>query len=145
MSLIDKLGRKTLLLIGAAGTASCLAGVAWVFGANAHRGALLWILMTYIAFFSISQGTVIWVYIGEVFPTGVRSKGQGVGSASHWLMNTLIQFAFPVVVSLVGTAKPFIFFSIMTVVQFVTVLFFYPETKGQTLEELQRRLVHTGS
>jgi MFS transporter, SP family, arabinose:H+ symporter len=141
MSLIDKLGRKTLLLIGAAGTASCLAGVAWVFGTNAHRGALLWILMTYIAFFSISQGTVIWVYIGEVFPTGVRSKGQGVGSASHWFMNTVIQLYFPVVVSLMSTSTPFVFFSIMTVVQFATVLFFYPETKGQTLENLQRKLV----
>ena len=81
MSLIDKAGRKTLLLIGAAGCASCLAGVAWVFSSHSHQGALLWLLVTYIAFFSVSQGSVIWVYLGEVFPTSVRSKGQGVGSA----------------------------------------------------------------
>src|SRR5271165_3952319 len=61
MSLIDKVGRKTLLLIGAVGTASCLAGVAWVFATNSHPGALLWLLMTYFAFFSVSQGAVIWV------------------------------------------------------------------------------------
>jgi MFS transporter, SP family, arabinose:H+ symporter len=141
MSLIDKLGRKTLLLIGAAGTASCLGGVAWIFGTNSHQNDLLWLLVTYIAFFSVSQGAVIWVYIGEVFPTSVRSKGQGVGSASHWFMNTIIQLEFPVVVQMMSTATPFIFFAIMTVVQFLVVLFVYPETKGQTLEALQRKLV----
>jgi sugar porter (SP) family MFS transporter len=141
MSVIDKLGRKTLLLIGAAGTASCLAAVSWLFATNSHPGALVWVLITYIAFFALSQGAVIWVYIGEVFPNAVRSKGQGVGNASHWFMNTVIQLAFPMVVAQVGRSAPFTFFAIMTVVQFVVVLFAYPETKGQTLEELQRRLV----
>ena len=141
MSLIDKLGRKTLLLIGAAGCSMCLAGVAWVFATQSHQSALLGILVTYIAFFSISQGAVIWVYIGEVFPTSVRSKGQGVGSASHWFMNAMIALEFPVVVHYFHTQTPFAFFAVMTVVQFVVVLFVYPETKGQTLEALQRRLV----
>ena len=141
MALIDKLGRKTLLLIGAAVTSCCLAGVAWVFATQSHQSALLWLLVTYIGFFALSQGAVIWVYIGEVFPTSVRSKGQGVGSASHWFMNTLIQLEFPVVVNLMSTATPFIFFAAMTVLQFFVVLFLYPETKGQTLEELQRKLV----
>ena len=141
MSLIDKVGRKTLLLVGAVGTSSCLAGVAWIFATNSHPGALLWLLVTYIAFFSVSQGAVIWVYIGEVFPTSVRSKGQGIGSASHWFMNTIIQLEFPVLVASIGRSAPFIFFSVMTVVQFLVVLFVYPETKGQTLEALQRKLV----
>ena len=141
MSVIDKLGRKTMLLIGAAGTAACLAGVAWLFKTHSHPGALVWVLVTYIAFFSVSQGAVIWVYIGEVFPNSVRSKGQGVGSASHWFMNAAIQMAFPVVVHSMNTETPFVFFAVMTVVQFVVVLFVYPETKGQTLEALQRRLV----
>ncbi|HWT65206.1 MAG TPA: sugar porter family MFS transporter [Terracidiphilus sp.] len=141
MSVIDKLGRKTLLLIGAAGTAACLAGVAWIFATHTHQSSLVWILMTYIAFFALSQGAVIWVYIGEVFPTSVRSKGQGVGSASHWFMNAVIAESFPVVVNRMSTASPFVLFSIMTAVQFLTVLFFYPETKGQTLEALQRQLV----
>jgi SP family arabinose:H+ symporter-like MFS transporter len=141
MSVIDKLGRKTLLLIGAAGTAACLAVVAWIFSSNTHQSMLVWILVTYIGFFALSQGAVIWVYIGEVFPTSVRSKGQGVGSASHWFMNAAIAETFPIVVHSMSTATPFIFFSIMTAIQFVTVLFTYPETKGQTLEALQRKLV----
>ena len=141
MSVIDKLGRKTLLLVGAAGTACCLAAVSWLFATNSHPGALVWVLITYIAFFALSQGAVIWVYIGEVFPNAVRSKGQGVGNASHWFMNTAIQLAFPMVVAQVGRSAPFTFFAVMTGLQFVVVLFVYPETKGQTLEALQRRLV----
>jgi SP family arabinose:H+ symporter-like MFS transporter len=141
MSLIDKLGRKTLLLVGAAGTASCLAGVAWIYRSNAHQGMLVWLLIGYIAFFAMSQGAVIWVYIGEVFPNAVRSKGQGVGNASHWTMNTIIALTFPWAASHLGQSVPFVFFAVMTVVQFLTVLFAYPETKGQTLEALQRKLV----
>ncbi|HWG19882.1 MAG TPA: sugar porter family MFS transporter [Terracidiphilus sp.] len=142
MSVIDKLGRKTLLLIGAAGTAACLAGVAWVYTSPSHHGMLVWLLITYIAFFALSQGAVIWVYIGEVFPNAVRSKGQGVGNASHWTMNTIIALTFPAVAAHFGQSIPFVFFAVMTAVQFVTVLFTYPETKGQTLEDLQRKLVH---
>jgi len=143
MSVIDKLGRKTLLLIGAAGTASCLAAVSWLFATNSHPGALVWVLIIYIAFFALSQGAVIWVYIGEVFPNAVRSKGQGVGNASHWFMNAAIQLAFPTVVAQIGRSAPFTFFAVMTMIQFLVVLFVYPETKGQTLEALQRRLVRT--
>ena len=142
MALIDRLGRKTLLLIGAIGTAACLSGVAYVFITQSHQAALLWLLIVYIAFFAVSQGAVIWVYIGEVFPNVVRSKGQSVGNSSHWIMNAAIALVFPILAAKSGGA-PFVFFAIMTVVQFVVVLFFYPETKGQTLEALQRRLVKT--
>jgi sugar porter (SP) family MFS transporter len=145
MSLIDRLGRKTLLLIGAAGTAICLAAVSWLFAGSAHADALVWLFVTYIAFFALSQGAVIWVYIGEVFPNAVRSKGQGVGNASHWIMNTFIALEFPVLIAHIGRSAPFSFFAGMTVVQFVVVLLVYPETKGQTLEALQRRLVRAES
>src|SRR6185437_13382959 len=145
MSVIDKLGRKTLLLIGAAGTAVCLACVAWIYSVDGHQGMLVWVLVTYIAFFALSQGAVIWVYIGEVFPNAVRSKGQGVGNASHWTMNTIIALTFPWVASNMGQSVPFVFFAVMTAVQFLTVLFTYPETKGQTLEALQRKLVAADS
>ena len=141
MSVIDKLGRKTLLLIGAVGTASCLGAVSWLFRTHSHPGALVWLFVTYIAFFALSQGAVIWVYIGEVFPNHVRSKGQGVGNASHWIMNTAIALTFPVIATNMGRGAPFVFFAAMTVLQFVVVLLAFPETKGQTLEELQRRLV----
>ena len=141
MGFIDKLGRKTLLLIGAVGTAACLAAVSWLFITGTHSGALVWLFVTYIAFFALSQGAVIWVYIGEVFPNSVRSKGQGVGNASHWVMNTILQLVFPVVVANVSRSAPFTFFAAMTVVQFFVVLFAYPETRGQSLEELQRKLL----
>jgi SP family arabinose:H+ symporter-like MFS transporter len=141
MTIIDKVGRKTLLMIGAVGTAVCLAGVSWLYATNSHLELLVWLLITYIAFFAVSQGAVIWVYIGEVFPNNVRSKGQGLGSASHWFMNAIIAQGFPWVVHSMSTSAPFTFFAVMTGVQFLVVLFFYPETKGQTLEALQRRLI----
>jgi sugar porter (SP) family MFS transporter len=139
MTLIDKLGRKTLLLVGSVGTAACLAGVSWVFFTQSHQSFLLALLVAYIAFFAISQGAVIWVYISEVFPNRVRAKGQGLGSSSHWIMNALIAYTFPQVAKSSG-AYPFVFFAVMMVVQFFVVLFFYPETKGVTLEQLQQRL-----
>jgi sugar porter (SP) family MFS transporter len=139
MSVIDRIGRKTLLLIGAAGTAACLAGVAAIFFSLHHENWLLWLLITYIAFFAFSQGAVIWVYLGEIFPNAVRAKGQSLGSFSHWIMNFLISLIFPLMAASSG-AYPFVFFAAMTVLQFFVVLFFYPETKGVSLEEMQRRL-----
>jgi SP family arabinose:H+ symporter-like MFS transporter len=139
MSLIDKVGRKKLLLIGAVGTAICLAGVAAIFLTHQHEELLVWLLVGYIAFFAFSQGAVIWVYIGEVFPNRVRAKGQSLGSFSHWMMNGIISLIFPVMAARSG-GYPFVFFAAMMVVQFVVVLLFYPETKGHSLEELQRRL-----
>lgn len=143
MSVIDKFGRKSLLLVGAVGTFLCLSGVAWIFLSHTHQAVLLALLVTYVAFFSMSQGAVIWVYIGEVFPTSVRSKGQGVGAASHWIMNTIIAFAFPVIAARLGAGMPFVFFAAFTLLQFIVVGLFYPETKGQTLEQLQQKLVRT--
>jgi sugar porter (SP) family MFS transporter len=139
MSVIDKLGRKSLLLIGSVGTAACLFGVSWVFFTHSHQGSLLWFLIVYIAFFAISQGAVIWVYIGEVFPNRVRAKGQSVGSSSHWIMNAIIAYTFPQLAKSSG-AYPFVFFGAMMVLQFFVVFAFYPETKGHSLEEMQHRL-----
>jgi MFS transporter, SP family, arabinose:H+ symporter len=139
MALIDKLGRKTLLLIGSAGMVGCLSGVAYVFLTNSHQSSLLWLLVVYIGFFSISQGAVIWVYIGEVFPNRVRAKGQSLGSSSHWITNAAISFAFPSIAAW-SHGYPFVFFAVMTLIQFFVVLFVYPETKGISLEEMQHKL-----
>jgi len=139
MSLIDKLGRKTLLLIGSVGTGLCLGGVAAIFFTQTHQNLLVWLLVAYIGFFAASQGAVIWVYIAEVFPTKVRSKGQSLGSGSHWVMNAIIAATFPIVAKKSGGA-PFVFFASMMVVQFLVVWLVYPETKGATLEQLQERL-----
>jgi len=139
MSVIDRIGRKTLLLVGSVGTALCLAGVSVIFFTNQHQSYLLWLLIGYIAFFAFSQGAVIWVYIAEVFPNNVRAKGQSLGSFTHWLMNGTISLIFPLMAASSG-AYPFVFFSVMLVVQFFVVLLVYPETKGLTLEEMQKAL-----
>ena len=139
MALIDRVGRKKLLLTGAVGTALCLGGVSYVFLSQSHENLLVWLLVAYIAFFAFSQGAVIWVYIGEVFPNRVRAAGQSLGSFTHWLMAGIISLGFPAVAAQSG-GYPFVFFSIMMVAQFVVVLLWYPETKGITLEEMQKRL-----
>jgi MFS transporter, SP family, arabinose:H+ symporter len=139
MSVIDNLGRKTLLLVGSVGTALCLAGVAAIFFTAHHQSWLLWLLIGYVASFAFSQGAVIWVYLSEVFPNNVRAKGQSLGSFTHWIMNALISAVFPLMAASSG-GYPFVFFSVMMVFQFFLVLFLYPETKGATLEEMQKKL-----
>jgi MFS transporter, SP family, arabinose:H+ symporter len=141
MAMIDKFGRKSLLIVGAIGTALCLSGVARVFYSNSHQSALLGLLVGFIAFFALSQGLVVFVYIGEVFPNAVRSKGQGVGNASLATINTTILFTFPILAHHFNAGAPFVFFAAATVVQLIVVILFFPETKGQTLEQLQRRLM----
>jgi sugar porter (SP) family MFS transporter len=139
MSIIDKVGRKTLLLVGAIGTAVAQAGVAAIFFAGTHQNLLVWCLVGFIAFFAFSQGAVIWVYLSEVFPTRVRAKGQSLGSSTHWVMNAIIGWIFPILAASAGGA-PFVFFSVMMIVQFFVVLTTYPETKGHTLEEMEHKL-----
>jgi MFS transporter, SP family, arabinose:H+ symporter len=139
MTLIDKLGRRTLLLIGSVGMTLCLAAVAAIFHTNTHLNTLVWLLVAYIGFFAISQGAVIWVYIAEVFPNRVRAKGQSLGSSSHWIMNAIISLTFPILAKSSG-GLPFAFFAVMMALQFLVVLFIYPETKGITLEQLQHKL-----
>jgi sugar porter (SP) family MFS transporter len=141
ISLIDRLGRKTLLLVGAVGCGICLAGVAAVFHAGTHQALLLPLLVGFIIFFAISQGAVIWVYISEIFPTPIRAQGQSLGSSTHWIMNGIITLLFPVAARY-SKSLPFAFFALMMVVQFVVVLALYPETKGYSLEALQRKLLH---
>jgi len=139
MALIDRVGRKMLLLIGSVGTAICLAFVSFIFFVHLHQAMLLWALLAYIAFFAVSQGAVIWVYISEVFPTRVRGKGQSLGSGTHWIMNAMLSGIFPVIAARSG-AYPFAFFASMMLLQFIVVLLFFPETKRVSLEELQRML-----
>jgi sugar porter (SP) family MFS transporter len=139
MALIDRLGRRTLLLIGAAGTATCLAGVADIFLTHRNEQMLIWLLVGYIAFFAFSQGAVIWVYISEVFPNRVRANGLSLGNFTHWFMNALISGVFPLMAAASG-GIPFVFFAAMMALQFVVVLMFYPETKGVSLEEMQKKL-----
>lgn len=130
---IDRLGRRTLLLVGAVGLAAVLAGVAAVMITGLHRELLLYLLIAFIAFFAFSQGAVIWVYISEVFPTDVRARGQALGSSTHWLMNALIATGFPMIAAH-SAGLPFAFFAVAMVGQFVVVLLFFPETKQLPLD-----------
>lgn len=138
MAVIDKLGRKKLLLIGSVGMAICLGVVSYIFFTGLHGTWLLWALVGFIACFAFSQGAVIWVFISEVFPNQVRAKGQSLGTFSNWITNGAISLLFPIVAAKWG-GYPFAFFAAMMVVQFFMVLFMYPETKGLSLEEMQRK------
>ena len=139
MTFIDKLGRKTLLVAGAAGVAVALAGVAVIMATGEGRSLLLWMLLLFIVSFAFSQGAVIWVYLAEIFPTPVRATGQSLGSAMHWIMNALIAAAFPVIAAKTQ-ALPFVFFAVCTVIQLVVVAKIFPETKGVELEEMEKRI-----
>lgn len=139
ISVIDKLGRKMLLLVGAVGMTICLVIVAVLFQTRAHQNYLLPLLILYIVAFATSQGAVVWVYLGEVFPTRVRAKGQSLGSSACWVTNAIISGVFPIV-ALHHAALPFYFFAAMMALQFFIVLFIYPETKNVSLEEMQRKM-----
>ena len=138
MTVIDKIGRRLLLLIGTVGLTVCLIIIAVIFSTRDHLNWLVWLLMLYIAFFAISEGAVVWVYISEVFPNSVRSKGQSLGASSHWVTNTLISLVFPIMAASSG-AFPFVFFAAMMVINFIVVLFYYPETSNVSLEQMQHR------
>lgn len=132
---IDKLGRRTLLLIGSVGLTLALGGTAAVFLTGQGQQYLLALLIAFIAFFAFSQGAVIWVYISEIFPTDVRARGQALGSSTHWAMDAVIAMAFPVIAAHTR-GLPFVVFAAMMAVQFVVVLLFFPETKQRSLEAI---------
>ena len=139
LRVIDRFGRKKLLLIGAVGTAVALAGVAAIMGSGEGRQYLLLMLIAFIAFFAFSQGAVIWVYLAEIFPTAVRARGQALGSFTHWIMNAAIAFSFPLIAAH-AQALPFAFFAGCMLLQFFVVLAIFPETRGVELESMDRAL-----
>jgi SP family arabinose:H+ symporter-like MFS transporter len=142
LSLIDRFGRRNLLLVGSVGLAVCLGGIAAIFHFRAFAGVLLIFVIGYVGFFAFSQGSVIWVYLSEIFPGQVRSQGQSLGSATHWIMNALISGVFPLLAARSHTV-PFLVFLAMCVLQFVAVSIFFPETSAVTLEEMQEHLDQT--
>lgn len=139
INLIDRLGRKKLLVSGAVVMTVALTAVAVVMQTGMGRGALLYLLIVYISAFACSQGAVIWVYLAEIFPTDVRSKGQSVGSATHWLINFGITLVFPQVAAM-STGLPFLVFAAVTFAQIIVVSRFFPETKGTSLEDIADRI-----
>jgi MFS family permease len=137
--LIDRTGRKKLMLIGSIGLIVMLGLVARAFYTEIFAGVPLF-LFAYIAFFAMSQGAVIWVFISEIFPNEVRAQGQSLGSFTHWLMAAIVTNIFPQMAEALGGGPIFLFFMIMMVLQLIFVLKVMPETKGRTLEELEKTL-----
>ena len=145
--LIDRVGRKTLLIIGSLGYIISLAMVAIAFKTGAGSGFLMTFLLMFIAAHAIGQGAVIWVFIAEIFPNKVRALGQSFGASTHWVFAALITLLTPVFLdSKSGIFKDnpwpiFAFFAFMMLLQLIWVLTKVPETKGASLEELERQLI----
>ena len=154
LAVIDRFGRRKLMIVGAVGLAICLSATGFSFWMSDRiaEGTMsqsylrlvgplvLTSLIGFIACFAFSNGAVIWVYISEIFPNRVRARGQALGSFTHWFWCALINFSFPVIVANVSTSAPFAFFAAMMILQLVLVWKFLPETKGVSLEEMQRHL-----
>ena len=137
---IDKFGRRALIIGGASLMIVMHAIVAWQLSLPQPNAVIAVSgILGFIAFFAISSGAVIWVYISEVFPNVVRAKGQALGCFTHWFMCTVISWAFPVVAEKAGTWA-FGFFAFMMLVQLLWAIFFMPETKGGTIEDIEKRL-----
>ena len=146
MGIIDKIGRKRLLLIGAAGMTVFLVLTASAFGTindGAGQNPLILVyIIGFIAFFAFSQGAVIWVFISEIFPNAVRAEGGALGSFTHWIMAAIISWVFPIVVesSPMGGFYSFIFYGVMMLLSFLFIWRVMPETKGKSLEQIQEEL-----
>jgi sugar porter (SP) family MFS transporter len=143
MTVIDRAGRKSLLVTGALGMIVFLGLTAVAFspGSSMNQYVIVY-LIGFIAFFAFSQGAVIWVFISEIFPNSVRSQGGSLGSFTHWIMAAIISWSFPYIVEKIpnGGFYSFVFYSVM---MFVSLLFIWkvmPETKGRSLEEIQKDL-----
>jgi MFS transporter, SP family, arabinose:H+ symporter len=140
---IDQFGRRKLMLIGSFGLIITLALVSFSFYTQSFSGyAVPVYLFIYIGFFAFSQGAVIWVFIAEIFPNQVRAKGQSLGSFTHWFMAAVIAFTFPWFTEKLGGGNSFMFFTVMMILQLLFVWKVMPETKGKSLEQLEKRIIH---
>ena len=138
--LIDRLGRRQLMYLGSFGYIISLGLVAAAFILNWTGMMVPVFLFLFIAAHAIGQGTVIWVYISEVFPNHLRGSGQSFGTSVHWILAWLIPSSIPVLFSWVGPGPVFGFFAFMMFLQLLFVHFMMPETKGISLEDLSKKL-----
>lgn len=145
LSVIDRIGRRKLMIFGSVGYIISLGVTAWAFYTygtdfdEAGGTVVLISILVFMASHSFGQGTVIWVFISEVFPNRVRARGQALGSFTHWFMAAVISWTFPVIADISG-GHTFAFYTICMVGQLLWVLLIMPETKGLTLESIQKRL-----
>ena len=138
--IIDKVGRRVLIIAGSAAMVAMHALVAWQLSLAQPVAAIALVgIFGFIAFFAMSSGACLWVFISEVFPNSVRAKGQALGCFTHWLLCTLISWVFPMAAEKAGSWT-FAFFGAMMAAQLVWAIFFMPETKGGTTEDVEKRL-----
>ncbi len=141
MALIDRFGRRKLMYIGSVGYIISLSSISYAFFTDNLGGALIPLqLCLFVAAHGISQGTVIWVFISEIFPNRERARGQSLGSFTHWFFAAAITLVTPWVLGAFNGGPVFAFFGVMMVLQVLFVAFLMPETKGVPLEKLQRKL-----
>lgn len=141
ISLIDKFGRKVLMFWGSLGLITSLVLVAQAFFSGNIGINVSFYLFIFIAFFGFSQGAVIWVFISEIFPNEVRAYGQALGSFTHWILAAIITFTFPYIAETFGGGITFTFFASMMILQLLFVWKVMPETKGTSLEGMERAVV----
>ncbi|MGB5667750.1 MAG: sugar porter family MFS transporter [Maribacter sp.] len=139
--LIDRVGRKQLMYAGSIGYILSLSLVACAFFFNWTGMAMPIFLFMFIAAHAIGQGTVIWVFISEIFPNHLRGSGQSFGSSVHWILAAVVPSLIPVLFATIGAGVVFAFFAFMMVLQLLFVAFVMPETKGISLEELSKILI----
>jgi len=132
---MDSVGRRPLLLSGAAGMGFCLLLLPLIRHYNWPAATVVVVIAAYDACFGFSQGSVIWVYLSEIFPLPVRARGQSLGSTVHWVTNAFVVGIFPAMTSRWGQ-RVFVGLALVMVAQFLVILLFYPETRGRTLESL---------
>jgi len=137
--LIDKLGRRSLLYIGSVAYIVSLGACAWAFHVD-YLNIVPWCIFAFIAAHAVGQGTVIWVFISEIFPNRNRAAGQALGSFTHWFFCAALTLAFPKVFAVLSPASIFGFFCLMMVLQLLWVRLMVPETQGVSLEEMQHKL-----
>ncbi len=140
--LIDRMGRRALMLIGSIGYLASLGMVAWGF-ASQHYALVPGFIFLFIAAHAIGQGTVIWVYISEIFPNPARARGQALGSATHWVMAAALTLVMPLLLASLAPAVIFLLFFGMMVLQLLFVLFLMVETRGRSLESVAHSLERT--
>ena len=140
--LIDRLGRKQLMYIGSIGYIISLSLVSAAFFFSWQGNIVPILLFMFIAAHAIGQGTVIWVFISEIFPNHLRGSGQSFGSSVHWVLAAVVPSLVPILFSTIGAGMVFLFFAIMMVLQLLFVIFMMPETKGVSLEELSNKLIN---
>jgi len=141
--LIDRFGRRTLLMVGSVGMVVFLSLISRAFFLNAFDGySVMLYLIGFVAFFAFSQGAVLWVFISEIFPNNVRAKGQALGSFTHWVMAAIVSWTFPIVTNMpaIGGGYSFAFFALMMLLHFFFAWKVIPETKGKSLENIQEEL-----